>query len=384
MVWKSFYFGGESSASHGLFITGEAVYNAPKYDYDFVSIQGRNGDLILDNGRFENITVTYPCSMRDVSKLADVRTWLYSQRGYQRLTDDYNVNEYRMACVSEGLEINPFHNHAADFTITFNCKPQRYLVNGETPQYFTPIYTDGVEYFTAWLQISDTLFETMVLNLKDANGTAGSMFTNLKEARWRTLTGTDVVYSRATLADYMAMVDGVADLDLQAAGVGVGTPNSFIRFVFTSPPDGYTMVYAADGEAYNAQRITIATETTIDNPTAYNAAPLLEYDVEDFFGTASLALPEITINGVTVAVSDYNGILYIDTEIQDAYIDNGGVYENGNSYVTLTKDGEYTTDFPVLSAGETVVNTLYTGTVASIDVNLGAVVIAIYPRYYTI
>lgn len=382
MVWKSFYFDGESSASHGLFITGEAVYNAPKYDYEFVAIQGRNGDLVLDNGRFENIMVTYPCSLRDVSKLAAVRTWLYSKRGYMRLTDDYNTNEYRLACVSGALEVNPFHNHAADFTVTFNCKPQRFISDGETAQYFAPIYTDDTNYFTAWLSISDTLMETMRLKLTDANGIAGSMFTNLVSVRWRTELGGETIYTRSSLASYMAMAD-VATLDLAAAGIGVGYPNSYVRFVFNSLPDGYTLVYQAD--ELSAEELTEITRTaTLNNPTAYNSSPLLIYDVSDFTGSADITVPELTINGVTVTVEGFNGTLYVDTDIQDAYINGPDGYENGNQYVTLTKGADVTTDFPMLNAGETEINTLYSGTISGLAVDLGAVRIAIVPRYWTI
>lgn len=383
MVWKSFYFDGESSASHGLFITGEAVYNAPKYDYEFVAIQGRNGDLVLDNGRFENITVTYPCSLRDVSKLAAVRTWLYSKRGYMRLTDDYNTDEYRLACVSEALEVNPFHNHAADFTVTFNCKPQRFLTAGENPVWFAPLYTDGSNYFTAWLQIGDTLFETMKLKLTDANGTAGNMFTNLLSVRGRVELGGETVYNRSALTSYMAMVDGVATLDLAAAGIGVGITNSYVRFVFSSLPDGYTLVYQAD-DLSEEENTSISADAVIENPTAYTAAPLLVYDVSDFTGMADITVPELTINGVSVTVTGYNGRLFVDTDIQDAYIETADGYANGNSYVTLEKGGELTTDFPTLNAGNTDISTLYSGTISSLSVDLGAVRIGIIPRYYTI
>ena len=54
-IFKRLYFDGQSSGTYGVYITGEAVYNAPARDVEMVTIPGRNGQLALDKGRFENI-----------------------------------------------------------------------------------------------------------------------------------------------------------------------------------------------------------------------------------------------------------------------------------------------------------------------------------------
>ena len=59
-VFNSFTFDNENSLDYGVYITGEAVYNAPERAVEMVSIPGKNGALALDQGRFENIEVTYP------------------------------------------------------------------------------------------------------------------------------------------------------------------------------------------------------------------------------------------------------------------------------------------------------------------------------------
>jgi phage-related protein len=369
-MWKSFYFGGESSAEHGLFITGEAVYDAPQYDYEFVEIQGRNGDLVLDNGRFKNITVTYPCGVADVSKLAEIRTWLYSKRGYQRLSDDYNANEYRLGVVSENLDVTPFNNHLANFTVTFNCKPQRFLTSGEEGTQFAPIYTDGSLFFTAWLEIADTLEENYV---KQLTGDMSSFY----GLQYRTANGTATTRTKAQLSSY---ITGDV-LDLKAAGILRGT-SGYVKFIFTQSPNGFEYLNYAEGET--AEPINITDSISIENPTAYDASPLLEIRTGNVGETANISIPEITIGGVTVSVSGMRGTLYIDTDIQDCYIEDNGEYINGNSYVTLTKEQEATTDFPKIPAGSTTISPLYTGTVSSYDANLGMAVITIYPRYWTI
>ena len=62
-IFKSFSFDNTSSRNYGIYITGEAVYNAPERAVEMVSIPGRNGALALDEGRFENIEVSYPAGI---------------------------------------------------------------------------------------------------------------------------------------------------------------------------------------------------------------------------------------------------------------------------------------------------------------------------------
>lgn len=136
--YKSFTFDGESSLDYGVYLTGEGVFNAPSRAVEMIEIPGRNGMFALDQGRFENITVTYKAGMFDFSesdfadKMSDFRNWICSKVGYCRLEDDYNPNEYRMAVYSSGLEVDHEMLTAGEFEITFDCKPQRWLTSGET------------------------------------------------------------------------------------------------------------------------------------------------------------------------------------------------------------------------------------------------------------
>lgn len=137
-IYKSLVFDGEDSRNYGVYITGEAVYNAPGRDVEMVEIPGRNGSFALDKGRFQNIEVTYPAGIfadneADFAEaISDFRNFLCSRRGYVRLTDEYNPNEYRMAIYKSGLEVSPAQLKAGEFDIVFDCKPQRWLTSGET------------------------------------------------------------------------------------------------------------------------------------------------------------------------------------------------------------------------------------------------------------
>lgn len=137
-IYKALSFDNVSSRTYGVYITGQAVYNAPTRDVEMISIPGRNGAFALDKGRFENIEVSYPAGIfadneTDFAEaISDFRNFLCSRNGYVRLTDEYNPNEYRMAIYKSGLEVSPAQLKAGEFNIVFDCKPQRWLTSGET------------------------------------------------------------------------------------------------------------------------------------------------------------------------------------------------------------------------------------------------------------
>lgn len=138
--WGKLIFGGVDSSDYGIYISGEAVYNAPQRAVEFVDVPGRNGAIAIDQGRFNNITVTYPSGTFGKTQeefreaVSNFRNAIMSLRGYQKLEDSYHPEEYRMAVYISGLEVSPTnYGHAGEFDITFECKPQRWLACGDYP-----------------------------------------------------------------------------------------------------------------------------------------------------------------------------------------------------------------------------------------------------------
>lgn len=132
-------YNGKNSADYGVWISGGGTYNAPARDVDMISVPGRNGDISFDNGRFQNITVTYPAFISRLFqyRIDDFRSWLCSHIGYQRLEDTYHPDEYRLAIYKGGLNVKTTsRNIAGSFDLTFECKPQRFLKSGEIPVEF--------------------------------------------------------------------------------------------------------------------------------------------------------------------------------------------------------------------------------------------------------
>lgn len=138
-IFNALEFDGINSLDYGIYITGEAVFNSPQRSVEAVTVPGRNGDVLLDLGRYENIEVTYHAGVFGVdqsefaSKIRTFRNMLASKIGYKRITDTYNPTEYRLGSFIAPVDVTPTSmNRAGEFDIVFNCKPQRFLMDGES------------------------------------------------------------------------------------------------------------------------------------------------------------------------------------------------------------------------------------------------------------
>lgn len=134
MVNHYLTFAGANSLDYGVQISGGGTYGAPERVYEVVEVPGRNGNLLIDQNRYQNILVTYPAfiARKFSENVEGWRNWLLSHVGYQRLEDTYHPEEYRLACYNDifSVETTPA-NLGGRFEINFTAKPQRWLKIGE-------------------------------------------------------------------------------------------------------------------------------------------------------------------------------------------------------------------------------------------------------------
>ena len=214
-----FVFNGESSADFGVWISGGGTYNAPARDVTVQSVPGRNGVVTFDNGRYENITLTYPAfiSQRFAPRIEAFRAFLTSQIGYHRLEDSYHPDEYRLAVYKSGLAVNTSpRNIAGTFNIVFDCKPQRFLKEGES---FKPV-ASGAALF------NPTRFDALPLIVCTGNGSI-------------TVNGTEMEISGNTGQIYI-------DCDTQNAYLGATNKNGKITQNFPKLSPGENEVTYTD------------------------------------------------------------------------------------------------------------------------------------------
>lgn len=127
-------YAGINTLDYGIRINGKRTYGAPERDETMVSVPGKNGDVVLDNGRWLNRVVSYDCSIaRDFRhRFGSFRQAIMAAHGYQRMEDTYHPDEFYLARLSGALEPNvSMQLDAGTFTLTFDRKPQRFLKSGE-------------------------------------------------------------------------------------------------------------------------------------------------------------------------------------------------------------------------------------------------------------
>ena len=135
-------FNGISSQDLHIQVQTEPDYDFPEKDYEVTHVPGRNGDIVIDQGSWQNVSRKYNLAM-DAGKISYTEVasklvqWLHSASGYARLEDSYEPDFYRMAMYKDSGSISNIYNKAGQIEIEFTCKPQRYFKSGEIADIFT-------------------------------------------------------------------------------------------------------------------------------------------------------------------------------------------------------------------------------------------------------
>lgn len=127
---------GKSSKDFDVYLSDAGIYGMPERDSTNIEVDGRNGDLVIDNGKYKNKKVTFPCLIVDNFRenFEAFIGYLLSQKGYVRIEDSFKPEEYILGRFIE--EVDPKTTDYAEkgsFEITFDRKPQRFIKEGEYP-----------------------------------------------------------------------------------------------------------------------------------------------------------------------------------------------------------------------------------------------------------
>lgn len=145
-----FVFDGVDSRSLGLRQQGPMEFDGAEPVVTSIEVPGRNGDLHYFDGNYSNIEAEVSCYVlrKDVDKaLSAINRWLMMGFGYKRLEVSSEPDYYRMARVAGGPGTEIRVNLLAPFDITFDCKPQKFLKDGEKTITITEATTLQNEWF---------------------------------------------------------------------------------------------------------------------------------------------------------------------------------------------------------------------------------------------
>ena len=132
-----FIYDNISSQEFGLKIKKDGINNfsSPQRSYETIQVKGRNGDLIIDNGNYENFTLEIECyldaresDLNAVSK--ELKKWLMNDLKYKKLILSTDSNYYYEAICANKLDISEMVENFGECLIVFNCKPLKREVFG--------------------------------------------------------------------------------------------------------------------------------------------------------------------------------------------------------------------------------------------------------------
>lgn len=372
-IFNSLIFGNVDSANYGIYITGEAVYNAPERAVESINIPGRNGALLLDHGYWENIEITYPAGTfaDNAADFADAicafRNAIASQIGYQRLTDAYNPNEYRMAVYASGLEVDVVSQcKAGEFEITFNAKPQRWLLTGENKvtvanndTVFNPTKYDASPLLevTGYGNIGFNGYNIEVKNETYGNvellPSSGGV--NTYQLDTSVFNSGDTIYIGETVFQWFFIPRNYPTkywTSYSISDFGLGTTSTVSEQ--TGNKVVCKTVFPADSFASNANYAesticTVSVNMNDGTTKSFQIVCSIFYDYTDgtiFFGIADTGASDfflyedaksgaVTVNSTKSIVS---GTIYIDCDLGEAYSLNNGVATGLNAYVDIGSD----------------------------------------------
>lgn len=129
-----FMFAGVNSLAYDVWLTEAHTEDVPAKNVEATAIAGRNGDLLTDKERWDNIEITYSAAILQgfSDRYSALMAAITSPRGYQRLEDSLRPDEFRLAVFRDAVRPkNTPYNKAGQFDLLFFCKPQRFLKSGE-------------------------------------------------------------------------------------------------------------------------------------------------------------------------------------------------------------------------------------------------------------
>lgn len=177
----SITWNGVSSDTIGVVVERIPNRYVPTRRFSPQQVAGRNGNILLVDKSFPNVEQEYEVYLSaEAQGLPSVARacaeWLMGPDGYCRLEDSYDTTVYREAFLMGGYDLENILNKFGRCTITFSCKPQKYLLTGDTPIEIpdgtTTTYTGDVVQFDGVTGASITSLSTTITPTQDLHGYA--------------------------------------------------------------------------------------------------------------------------------------------------------------------------------------------------------------------
>ena len=131
-----FTYKGKSSKDMHLRVLNDLIFASPRRDVNVIQVPGRDGDLVMDNGRYESVIRSVPCRLEvpnDVkveSVINDLNNWLINEGGFHEFSWENDPDFKYLARVENGIVSQRILSQFGNTTIDFKIHPIKYLKTG--------------------------------------------------------------------------------------------------------------------------------------------------------------------------------------------------------------------------------------------------------------
>lgn len=130
-VKSNIIFGDLNFEDYNAFAFGCNLFDRPERSVEVIQIPGRNGDLVLDNGKYNNIDRVYHVQVTGIRNIDALMSRLGSMVGYYRLEDEYEPDVYFTARLKTPPEILQIVGENAHLLVTLDRYPQKWMKSTE-------------------------------------------------------------------------------------------------------------------------------------------------------------------------------------------------------------------------------------------------------------
>ena len=366
-------FNGTSSEDFGLIVEKLPPSVHASRRGDLISIPGRNGVIVREDGSYETYQQEYQISFsqaaqnRDPYETArDIAVWLLGASGFCRLEDGFEPEHFRLARYSGEYNVDTVLMEYGKATLTFDVQPQRYLKSGETPLTFR-----GGSVYTI---TNPTNFEARpLLRFTDTSSSPSPVAVTL------TMREDYIINSGGAVVDVSgdaSMLGYAVSNPVNCSGkeyaIVTGDGYAFLDSNGNSRSGGFSPTAGWSGGATRVNyRISVPSwAASIVVSRGRNTGDTAALSLMDFRPNPGASA--VTINGTTVNLDfSEQGTIYLDCDLHDAYYEGGG---NANNMVSFSSSVTAYPTFPGLVPGAN-----------TISPNNGAILdFALTPRWWTL
>ena len=321
-------FNGVNSADYGILISGAGTYATPERNIQSIPVPGRNGDIQIDNGRYNNIQVRFEAGLSrnfEPNYLPFLRE-LLSAPLYSRLEDSYHPDEFRLATFrSEMVPDVGTIMRSGKFELIFDAMPQWFLKSGE----IEIAYPDSSKTKQTIYKYTDFTAESKTNLLDPVEAIKGYDMVNMEyyvlDMTGHTGVTDDAIVIEGDFEEFFAVLCADNPLTETSNTSSIIYTQSFVRPSFT--PTYWILPIGANIKIYIEGVLEYESPTehkTIQNPTLFASKPTVKLTVPADATEPVGYLFAINENGVLMRRSSeylYNTAqtITIDCETMDAY-----------------------------------------------------------------